>query len=48
MMSELERCGDAVHLVHDADDVLKSNTKLWDDLGFEHVGKVVRACTADA
>ena len=43
-----ERCGDAVHLVHDADDVLKSNTKLWDDLGFEHVGKVVRACTADA
>ena len=38
-----ERCGEAVHLVHNADDVLKSNTKLWDDLGFEHVGKVVRA-----
>ena len=38
-----ERCGEAVHLVHDADDVLKSNTKLWDDLGFQQVGRVVRA-----
>ena len=32
-----------MHLVHDKDEVLTSNTKLWDDLGFEHVGRVVRA-----
>lgn len=35
------RCAPATHLVHDDDQVLQSNTQLWDDLGFEHVGKVV-------
>jgi|EP00908_Phaeocystis_cordata_P018848 hypothetical protein len=38
-----ERCPEAVHLVHEQDAVLTSNTKLWDDLGFAHVGRVVRA-----
>ena len=37
-----ERCGEAVHLVHERDEVLTSNTKLWDDLGFAHVGRVAR------
>jgi len=32
----------AAHLVHDEDAVLNSNVELWDRLGFEHVGKVVR------
>lgn len=36
----------ASHLVHDDDAVLSSNTQLWDDLGFEHVGAVVR-CAMD-
>lgn len=39
-------CPPAVHLVHDDDDVLASNTKLWDDLGFEHVGSLMR-CSKD-
>mmetsp|Transcript_2430 Transcript_2430/g.5090 ORF Transcript_2430/g.5090 Transcript_2430/m.5090 type:complete len:307 (-) Transcript_2430:179-1099(-) len=42
-----ETCPPAFHLVHDDDDVLKSNTKLWDDLGFQHVGQVVR-CSKEA
>jgi hypothetical protein len=38
-----EQCGDAVtHLVHRDDDVLKSNYRTWNNLGFEHVGEVVR------
>jgi hypothetical protein len=37
----------ATHLVHDDDSVLSSNTDLWDRLGFEHVGRVVR-CSKDA
>jgi hypothetical protein len=32
----------ATHLIHDTDDVLSSNTQLWDRLNFEHVGTVVR------
>ena len=32
----------ATHLVHEDDDVLKSNAALWDRLGFEHVGDVIR------
>lgn len=32
----------AYHMVHDTDDVIASNTQLWDDLGFEHVGIEVR------
>ena len=34
-----EQCSEAVHLYHDDDDVLKSNRELWDNLGFEHVGR---------
>lgn len=34
-------CLPAMHLVHSNDAVVKSNAKLWDDLGFEHVGTVV-------
>ena len=34
-------CLPAMHLVHGNDAVVKSNAKLWDDLGFEHVGTVV-------
>ncbi len=34
-------CLPATHLVHGEDAVIKSNAKLWDDLGFEHVGTVV-------
>jgi len=37
----------AVNLVHDQDDVIQSNQRLWDDLGFEHVGRVIR-CDKDA
>ena len=37
-----EQCSEAVHLYHDDDDVLKSNRELWDNLGFEHVGREVR------
>ena len=32
----------ALHLVHAEDEVLASNVELWDRLGFEHVGQVVR------
>ena len=28
----------AFHCVHDTDDVISSNTRLWNDLGFAHVG----------
>jgi len=44
-----ESCGEgsAVHLLHDADDVIRSNKQLWDNLGFEHVGRVVQ-CDKDA
>jgi hypothetical protein len=42
-----KKCAPAVHLVHEDDDVLKSNVELWDNLGFEHVGRVVR-CDKDA
>ena len=42
-----ERCPPARHLLHDDDDVIKSNQKLWDDLGFQHVGDVIR-CDKDA
>lgn len=41
-----ETCGAATHLVHDEDEVLQSNVELWDRLGFEHVGAVVR-CSKD-
>ena len=43
-----ERCGPerALHLFHDADDVLKSNVKLWSDLGFENVGTAIR-CSSE-
>jgi len=34
------------HLMHDDDEVLKSNVDLWDRVGFEHVGTVVR-CDQD-
>ena len=37
-----EQCPPAVHLVHDEDEVLSSNVALWDGLGFEHVGRVVK------
>jgi len=37
----------AIHLVHDDDEVLQSNTQRWDDLGFEHVGRMVD-CAKDA
>lgn len=36
----------AVHLLHDDDEVISSNQRLWDDLGFAHVGRVVR-CDKD-
>jgi len=43
-----ERCTiPAVHLVHDDDEVLASNVELWDRLGFEHVGCVVK-CDKDS
>mmetsp|Transcript_104381 Transcript_104381/g.164808 ORF Transcript_104381/g.164808 Transcript_104381/m.164808 type:complete len:362 (+) Transcript_104381:42-1127(+) len=42
-----EKCSPAYHLVHDDDEVLNSNSDLWDRLGFEHVGTVVR-CEKDA
>jgi len=32
----------AIHLLHDNDEVIKSNKGIWDDLGFENVGTVVR------
>jgi len=32
----------AFHCVHDTDDVISSNTRLWDDLGFAHVGVEVK------
>jgi len=44
-----KRCAiPASHLVHDADDVLRSNTDLWNRLGFEHVGAKVRCSKDDA
>lgn len=41
-----ETCLAATHLIHGNDEVIKSNAKLWDDLGFEHVGTVV-PCAQD-
>lgn len=38
---------DVTHLLHSDDEVIKSNAKLWDDLGFCHAGTVVR-CDKDA
>jgi len=39
-------CRTPLGIVHDDDEVIKSNKKLWDDLGFEHVGTVV-PCSKD-